>query len=309
MDIFIDRLDHADRLEYGVLDNGRFLMKANPGGGRRRQKEAQTRARRVLKLHVEDGLTYSEIAEKEHITRQRVGQIVNQALKDVAAERHSFAKRLHHVRTEQLRKAKYELFKIMRMPCPACLTQLTLLSPEPRVGLPGCERCNGDGHRYGVNARLRAINAFVRTVELESRLVPIPPQSDSQDDRTDLIADILEKLQDPAAEEAYLEPLGEPTGQPNPTPPEGSSAVVGQESVSGDPAEHAAAVHEAEAVQTRAVPDVANESDRSEEASGDDHGQDEEQADDKRSKREPYHGWPEGRMTDPSPYRGTAPGS
>ena len=254
-----------------------------------------------MKLHLEDGLSYAEIAEKEHISRQRVGQIVKQALNDVAAEHQVFAKRLHQLRAEQFRRAKYELFKIMQDPCPECVNQPNFWPPRHRQGLPNCEHCKGDGYQYGIDARIRAlITALVRTLELERRLVPIPPQPETRDHRPDLIAEILEILDDPDLEAAYLEPLGEPTGQPNSTPPEGSSALIGQGSGRGDPAVSDSAAHEAEAERGEAMPDLANTSDASEEASGEERRQGEEQTNGKRSMPEPYHGWPEGRMAHPS---------
>ena len=121
------------------------MSRTNPGGGRRRQKSAAVRAAEVLRLHVEQGLTYEEVGTRLAISRQRVGQIVNEALEDLAQDRRVLAGSLVDRELYAINGRKRELADIIYRRCADCSDD------------PNCGTCDGTGYFYKPYVRMAAI--------------------------------------------------------------------------------------------------------------------------------------------------------
>jgi hypothetical protein len=117
----------------------------------------------VLRLYVEEGRTYSEIASELGITRQRVGQIVKEALEDAAERKRELADLLIARELDliglQLRLAQ----EILLAECQSCENHDDLR--------PGCKTCRRTGYRYPVGRRMAAIDRQGDAQERRIRLL------------------------------------------------------------------------------------------------------------------------------------------
>jgi transposase-like protein len=134
----------------------------------RRRGKATLRAEAVLALYVDEGLTYTEIAARVGVSRQRVHQVIDAALKEAAGRARELAVFALDRELLLIESTIREAAEILLRKCEACAGD-----EERRVR---CKTCSGTGHAYPVMRRLRAIDRIGRAQDRRIKLLGLDQQ-------------------------------------------------------------------------------------------------------------------------------------
>lgn len=162
-----------------VLAPLRPLLRVNTTGSAdkraargRRQAAAALRADTILALHVEGGLTHTEIAAEVGVSRQRVHQIIDAALVMAAAERGELAEFALDRELLAIDATIREACAIFLRKCDACGGD-----EERRTQ---CETCKKTGFFYRVRDRLAAIDRCGRSQARRIKLLGLERTAQAQ---------------------------------------------------------------------------------------------------------------------------------
>ena len=136
------------------------------GGAIRRRRIAAVRAEKVMELYIANYGGYGRIAEHPEVqlSKSRVQQIVAQKMREVADEVQELKLRMFDMRVLDLLKAK-RVAKAITRPCPVCVGVTSELGADP------CEACADTGYFYDADTRLKAMDRLLRATDQESRLM------------------------------------------------------------------------------------------------------------------------------------------
>ena len=138
----------------------------------RQQSKSAERRRAAWELY-RAGATGGEIGAALGITRQHANELIRKERKALADETRANAEGYRVEEIARTSLAIREAAKIITAACPTCRGQ-GRIAPDGPATLPGdmtdCTDCAGTGRRYDVNWRLKAIDRFLRAVDMRARL-------------------------------------------------------------------------------------------------------------------------------------------
>lgn len=134
--------------------------------------DAALRAETALALYAERRLTYAEIAAELGVSRQRVHQIIKEALADAAERRHQLADFALERELLGLDAALRQAAEILQRPCGECGGD-----EKRRVD---CWACKQTGFFYKVNVRLSALGRLGQVQQRRIKLLGIESKAPTQ---------------------------------------------------------------------------------------------------------------------------------
>lgn len=188
-----------------------------PKGPIQKRKEAQkdVRDHDILILWLEGHYSHAMIGEMLGLTKQRVGQIINELMREVRREKKEMAEFGLERELAMVDMEMREMVKVLATPCVACHGEAEVDVAEcescgNRDDMkPTCERCGGrgmtgkfcsvcnlTGNFYDVEYRMRAVDRIQKSSDRRAKLLGLyaPQKVELPVDR-DFYAD-LEKIPD-----------------------------------------------------------------------------------------------------------------
>jgi len=125
------------------------------------------KTRKVFELYVGHFGSLQQIADHPEVmlSKTRVAQIVDEGMREIANEVGNLKARTFDLTLVSLRELKGQARRVVVRPCPVCRGVTTEFNGQP------CEACNDSGFFYELDDRMKALAAYLRTMDQERKLL------------------------------------------------------------------------------------------------------------------------------------------